>query len=794
MKKFNQQNIKILLAGLILTALFLPYISLAEETPIGNIEAGSSAVAGDTVTGTNNNSTVQKVISTVAKLGLYLIPGIGGYLLGKDVATGALSFIDEALKKNFVGICGIIFSIVGDLVGLMADLFNIGLSLTSYTKATVVQEGWKIVLGFANMFFALILVVIAFATITGNATYGYKSLLGKLIFAAVIINFSLIICGAIIDISQIFMFHFLDKMDVKKGVSQQLLNEKGMNLTKITEFSTSDKKNKNWLGKDASIKSNNRWMVLIVNLIFGLIFLIVALLAFLGGWLLIVWRMIQLWILVIFSPLAWVASILPQTQKYFSDWWNKFINQVMVGPVYIFFIWLAMQFITKGGAENISMAAASGEEWHLLIMQYAVVIGLMFGGFIAAPQFGNGAANIVLNAAKKAGQSASKWARGQAGSMAAEAGRGLSKTGAYQGLANWMAGKPLIGRLGTQMQLGAAELAARQQKEIDDRGKRFAPLSARDQGNAFKSGSIKDKIAILDNLSKDPTKLAASGLSPQQIKDTLAIAKQRGVLNKDTKLRNLEHLSQPEIDETIKNLKGDDASKLSEKSFDAGSNVRSAIERELNKVDAAGKYNGSISAQNLVDFRRNNPNIDVKSFLESTAINGDLKKDIANHSGRSHLGIVGKTKSEIVDRETERRMMDPSVHQKINDDRQNDIKTDTARYTAAIDTKTGQDKIDAEKKLREDMDLEKAAGSTNTNAFLATEATKIENIGKTADQIRREVINRAAEEDKHNRREALRNLTRNTIETNLSRDATAATPPPAGSLAHQYRNAFEFHS
>ena len=57
-------------------------------------------------------------------------------------------------------------------------------------------------------------------------------------------------------------------------------------------------------------------------------------------------RLVMLWILIVLSPLAFLLNVLPQTQKYASQWWTEFGNHVVVGPILAFFLWLS--FVTVG--------------------------------------------------------------------------------------------------------------------------------------------------------------------------------------------------------------------------------------------------------------------------------------------------------------------------------------------------------------------------------------------------------------------------------------------------------------
>jgi len=72
-----------------------------------------------------------------------------------------------------------------------------------------VVKGWAIVRDLCNMFFIVILLVIAFATILRVEGYDIKKMVPKLIIMAILINFSKTICGLIIDAADLIMNAFV---------------------------------------------------------------------------------------------------------------------------------------------------------------------------------------------------------------------------------------------------------------------------------------------------------------------------------------------------------------------------------------------------------------------------------------------------------------------------------------------------------------------------------------------------------------------------------------------------------
>ncbi|MHA1873309.1 MAG: hypothetical protein ACTSVB_04270, partial [Candidatus Heimdallarchaeaceae archaeon] len=70
----------------------------------------------------------------------------------------------------------------------------------SIPESEFLINAWKIVRDFANLFFAFAMLVIGIATIVGWEEYQAQKMLPKLLLIALLINFSLIFCLAIVDI------------------------------------------------------------------------------------------------------------------------------------------------------------------------------------------------------------------------------------------------------------------------------------------------------------------------------------------------------------------------------------------------------------------------------------------------------------------------------------------------------------------------------------------------------------------------------------------------------------------
>jgi len=249
-----------------------------------------------------------------------------------DVAT-VLS-PQKAMYSGIAWVVDLIFKLLAQIVALAGALVDFALGLDAFANAEGVKIGWRILRDFSNMAFVVILLVMAFATIFGQETWGMKKLLPKLIAAALLINFSLAIAGFIIDISQYFSAFFLKAGVSGGGVSATLAH--GLSISRLVQAAPDT----SW-----SETLNSGLSAIIYGSVLGGAVLLVA--AFVFGVLafMLFARMFVLWTLLIVSPVVWVLWILPVTKKYFHDWWTAFLHWTFFAPIYCFFLYIALRII-----------------------------------------------------------------------------------------------------------------------------------------------------------------------------------------------------------------------------------------------------------------------------------------------------------------------------------------------------------------------------------------------------------------------------------------------------------------
>lgn len=261
-------------------------------------------------------------------IGALVVPSIGAWV------------IDKALK----GVIALVQFVVGQLIALEINLLSWVISIQNFTTLPIVRLGWRITRDFSNILFIAVLIYLAFAIILRVQNYNASSMLWKVIVMAVLINFSLMIGGVIIDISQVFFFYFLrapfgDKVEYNPANTGIAIGDR----LQLNRLLANDQSLSGSTGEGEESKENKE-LGIVGRTVFVIIFSFVYALV-LGALVLILFvRNFYLWILLIFSPIAWVSWVIPikQISGFFNQWWSEFMKWVFVAPIIAFFIFLSL--------------------------------------------------------------------------------------------------------------------------------------------------------------------------------------------------------------------------------------------------------------------------------------------------------------------------------------------------------------------------------------------------------------------------------------------------------------------
>ena len=328
----------------------------------------------------------------------------GGWLSGKigEVGEGIIKAVSEILAKIALFPLEWAYDILTWVTG---DEF-ISLSFTGQDNP-VVQEGWGIVRNFTNMFIILGFVLIALATILRQQEYQAQKLLPLLIGIALLINFTPVICGFMIDASNMPMNYFLST-GAGTPSGQGFVNELRTNIDAIQE-------------QNYDLPVEIVYYLLIAFFGIGGA-IIIGLLAFLFAV-----RYVALWILIILSPIAFFCYVFSFTKQYFTMWWNQFFQWCIIGIPAAFFIYLSNILIKEISTQSLTGQPTGGISQFGNLFVYIVPLIFLYAGLMVSLKSGAAGADMVISGAKRAkgvaiGASVKggKWAGKKAGTFAKE--------------------------------------------------------------------------------------------------------------------------------------------------------------------------------------------------------------------------------------------------------------------------------------------------------------------------------------------------------------------------------------
>lgn len=304
---------------------------------------------------------------------LLVIIFLASFVLGGNVlaASGFGDTLGAHILDALSTLVYVFVMMVGKLIGLMISVFVWVIQYNNFGNEALVLTGWEIIRDLCNMGFVVILLVIAIASILQIDTYGYKNRLFKIMMMAVLINFSKLFTLLLIDISQYVMLEFAAGIkSVGAGNFIDVLNINTFLNTNISEEFAATK------DKDAvSLFS------IAVSIILAGVVSVVALFVIAALTIIIIIRIVGLWLLIIFSPIAYLLAFSPFGQRYSSQWWGKFTSYCVTGPVMVFLVWLSLASL-KATTNSLfgDMAATEGGKVGLA----AIGSPSMMGSFLFA--------------------------------------------------------------------------------------------------------------------------------------------------------------------------------------------------------------------------------------------------------------------------------------------------------------------------------------------------------------------------------------------------------------------------
>lgn len=274
------------------------------------------------------------------------------------------------------------------LIALLADgtivLIQYGVKMLTFPA---VQAGFNVCLGIVNLVFVMSLIIISFQIILGVHEGEAKKQLAKVILAAILVNFSLLIAGLLLDASNVFTTFFTDTV-TSKNIYVAL--NPGL-FHKISQSSFGD-------------GSPGFWGILVPQLA-GLLFTGVVLVIMIAVFATAFVRNLYVACLLMVMPLTWAMWVFPGLEEHHKKWWTNFMKWgVTMLPTMTFFMYLAITAAIQMQQMSTADAASLPQTNYPLfnaVMNILIVGGIMVAGLKISQEAGGISATAALGAAKK---------------------------------------------------------------------------------------------------------------------------------------------------------------------------------------------------------------------------------------------------------------------------------------------------------------------------------------------------------------------------------------------------------
>lgn len=305
------------------------------------------------------------------------------------------------------GIGYIICPIMNFIADTMDKVYDLLKRFLTVAPLTTDREGglfkaWQLMLAFANVLFVIGFLVIIYSYVTSQGVnqYDLRSIIPRLIVAAVLINVSYYICALAVDASNILGSNL---QDIFNNIRKDMVPNDVTNNTTWTQAAT-------FILSGGTIGVLAGLSAVAISGTASLTFLIpvltIAATAILVAVVVLAARQALITILIVVAPLAFAAFILPSTQKYFDKWKSLFMTMLIMYPIFS---------VLFGGSQLAAtlIAQNANSPEVIIFAMFIQVMPLVLTPFLIKLSGGllGKFAGMVNNPAKGLGDRANNWGK-----------------------------------------------------------------------------------------------------------------------------------------------------------------------------------------------------------------------------------------------------------------------------------------------------------------------------------------------------------------------------------------------
>jgi hypothetical protein len=410
MKFFSKKtNLSAICLVVLLSVLFLVPVSSAHATALFGAAAPAAAASTPTpAAATPAAATTPAPASNDASCSIF--SGAAGWFGCVSTGLAIVAFAMFSFTGFLLSIVGILFNWV-----IEYTVFQFG---TYFGNSTGVLIGWGILRDVGNIVLLFSFIFLGIQMILNLDTLGTRKAISQLLIVALLLNFSLFITEAVIDVSNVLSAALYNQATVgcgtngsgcsssssnfvNNGIAGQILQAGGLN-----NMFTSG--NGGTTNADVASQLGNQPTHKLIIYIMLTIFVSVTMVVLLAAGVMLLIRGIVLVFIMVTSPLGFVATIIPPLQSISETWRRLLISEAFFAPVYLLLVLVSLKITSAlentfgGGSTLVSVLSATNISYTSIILLFALVIGFMIASLMSAKQLGAVGATAVTSAATRA--------------------------------------------------------------------------------------------------------------------------------------------------------------------------------------------------------------------------------------------------------------------------------------------------------------------------------------------------------------------------------------------------------
>ncbi|MFY9457540.1 MAG: hypothetical protein WAP23_01235 [Candidatus Spechtbacterales bacterium] len=332
---------------------------------------------------------------------------IADWLVGSAIdGLGGLVFsVFSTVLSILVPVAAFLAGLAGSFMYaiLDADLFYTKCAGIIGASPCFIDTAWTLARDLVNIALIVAIVIIALFTILGNENYGARKALIPFIIIAILINFSRVLVGVVVDISNVVMSVFVSAMPTLGDISA-LWKASGVDLR-----------------GNFSFDATTAWGGLLQTAVTIIFFMGMALIFAIYGVIFAV-RFGALWFLTIMSPIALAAWIFPSTKKIFTFWKDQLIQWSFIGIPVLFFLWVALLAFPSlsqlSQTPEAELGSSELNNFFQKILPNLMLLILLYIAFAFGMKTSAMGSSMIINTGKKWGKTAGTATSKFAGKMA----------------------------------------------------------------------------------------------------------------------------------------------------------------------------------------------------------------------------------------------------------------------------------------------------------------------------------------------------------------------------------------